>query len=167
MGGIWGKQRENPYSSVSPCLELIIKAIQKSKVEEGFTLIDFCCGEGLLLEKLLTVYPKATLIGLDMNKYQHWSRVPIRFIDDDMIGWVKSDEGLTLFCDIVIMTDTWRNRGWDHLDLTDWLRKHSRFFITDISPDCYTSIPFPYEIIGVFLPYELSIVLCSIEGKND
>jgi trans-aconitate methyltransferase len=172
MGGLWGSQREGPYTDQPPCVELIKKAIQVAKVGEEFTLIDFCCGEGLVMEKLLLEYPKATFLGVDMNKYKRWEKSSIRFIEDDILGWMRSEEGKATYCDIVIMTDTWRNCGWSHTALTNWIKEHSRFFISDLAHDSYIHVPFPFEEIGTFPPFPqgndtLAIVLCFMEKKND
>ena len=130
-------------SRPSIIINKITRMIEDKKIPDNFSILDICCGDGIVLQQIKKSFPKAKVFGTDILK----DKIPEhKDIQEDgvelyLILLQKLVESKPDFkFDIVMMLNTYR--GWDTSSVEDgtqdlvdeWLGKYSKNTILTVIP---------------------------------
>ena len=164
--GVSDLEVTNPISRPAIISKKIDVLIEKGKIPTDFSLIDFCCGDGVVLTMLSRKYPNAKLFGFDILKdspihtgdHQHISKntdVKLYFIL--LQEFIKSKPNFKF--DVSTLLNTYR--GWVkpslfpvgiQQDTERWLRSYSKYTIVTAQKEQQEQLTekkeFDFERIG-------------------
>lgn len=91
------------------------------------TILDCCCGEGLILDGLSWVFP-ATYTQFDIETYPEWQHLRAKPFVADVMEFIQEDQPF----DLVLFLNSYRNMqtGFDRRAFDTWLKRNARYFIT-------------------------------------
>lgn len=102
----------------------IYEAVKDLPVE---SVLDCCCGEGLILDGLSWVMP-ASYVQFDIESYPEWQKLHAKPFIADVADFIQTDQKF----DLVLFLNSYRNieTGFDKEAFNKWLKKNAKYFIT-------------------------------------
>jgi hypothetical protein len=152
--GSWGSYR----APITDCRGYQVVAALEQRGIVPSSVVDLCCGYGIVIKAIHEKLPQAKCIGVDVQAFPEWEiYAGIEFRCTPFQLFIKEYPEKV---DLVMLFDTWRNWGAfgegnveTRLDLIAWLKESVKYFIC--TGDLLELELLPHEQIGWVIEEEI------------